>query len=96
MYADDYDATIASFDDATKAQVTRADLGDLSDRMRALGAYQGLSQTNAQPDLGKYEYDLQFAKGHMTAELRVDPSGKIGAYRVIPAAPPRASPSPAA
>jgi hypothetical protein len=87
VYNDDYDGTTANFDDATKAQVTRAQLGELADKMRSLGAYQGLTQTSADSDRGVYEYDLRFANGHMTAKLRLDPSGKVGAYRVIPGAP---------
>jgi hypothetical protein len=87
VYSDDYDATTADFDAETKAQVTRSQIGDLSDKMHALGAYQGLTQTSADADRGLYEYDLRFTSGHMTAKLRVDPSGKVGAYRIIPGAP---------
>jgi hypothetical protein len=87
VYSDDYDGTTSSFDATTKAQVTRAQIGDLSDKMHALGAYQGLKETSADVDKGLYEYDLRFASGHMTAKLRLDPSGKVGAYRVIPGAP---------
>jgi hypothetical protein len=87
VYADDYAGTTKDFDDATKAQVTRGQIGELSDKMHALGAYQGLDQTSADADKGLYEFDLRFASGHMTAKLRLDPSGKVGAYRVIPGAP---------
>jgi hypothetical protein len=87
VYNDDYDATTASFDATTKAQVTRAQIGDLSDKMHALGTYQGLTETSADVDRGVYEYDLRFTSGHMTAKLRLDPSGKVGAYRVVPGAP---------
>jgi hypothetical protein len=73
--------------------VTRGDLGQLSDQMHRLGTYQGLSQTNADPDRGLYDFDLKFASGHMTAKVRLDPSGRVGAYRVIPGAPAPAAPT---
>jgi hypothetical protein len=88
VYAADYDGTTSYMDAATKAQVTRAEIGDLSDRMHALGAYQGAAEKQADPDRGVYEYDLKFASGHMTAKIRLDPSGKVGAYRVFPASGP--------
>ncbi|MGH7708176.1 MAG: hypothetical protein ACREM8_01030 [Vulcanimicrobiaceae bacterium] len=88
VYANDYAATTANFDDQAKSQVTRSSLGDLSDRMHRLGAYQSLAQKNAEPDKGRYAFELTFDKGTAMAELRIDPDGKVGAYRVaFPAAP---------
>jgi hypothetical protein len=84
VYAADYDGTTASFDDALKAEVTRASIGQLSDRMHALGAYHGLKQTAADPDKGRYDYEAAFDKGTMLVELRIDPNQKIAAYRVVP------------
>ena len=95
VYANDYNGTTAPMDQYTRSEVTRGEIGDISDRMHALGAYQGLSQVKSDPDHGLYDFDLQFAKGHMTARLRMDPSGKVGAYRVYPAGPGPGSPSPA-
>jgi hypothetical protein len=93
VYANDYDATTANFDAATKAEVTRTEIGELSDKMHALGAYRGLTQTNVEADRGLYDFDLSFAGGHMVAKLRLDPSGKVGAYRVIPSAVPPPQPT---
>lgn len=93
VYANDYDGTVANFDAQTKGEVTRTEIGELSDKMHALGAYRGLTQTNVDPDRGLYDFDLNFASGHMTAKLRLDPSGKVGAYRVIPSAVAPAQPS---
>jgi len=84
VYANDFDATVADFDEATRRAVTRSELGDMSDRMHALGAYQGLKERNSAPDAGKYEYDAAFANGRLIVQLRVDPDGKIGAYRIVP------------
>jgi len=91
VYANDYDATVANFDDATKKTVTRTELGALSDRMHALGDYKSLTARDANPDTGKYEYDAAFTNGSLLVLLRVDPDGKIGAYRVEPEAAKAAS-----
>lgn len=84
VYDVDLDRTTARFDDALKAQVTRASVGDLSDKMHALGAYKGLKPLASDPDKGRYDYEAAFDKGTMRVELRLDPNQKIGAYRVVP------------
>lgn len=90
VYADDTAALAAHFDDKTKVTVTRSDVGALSDKMHQLGDLQSLVQHAAKPDEGRYTYDATFSHGSMLIELRVDPSGSVGAYRVIPQAPPAA------
>lgn len=84
VYNADLDRTTAHFDDTLKAQVTRASIGDLSDKMHALGTYHGLKAVSSDPDKGRYDYDAAFDKGTMRVELRLDPNQKIGAYRVVP------------
>jgi major membrane immunogen (membrane-anchored lipoprotein) len=84
VYNVDYDATIAHFDDALKAQVTRGTLGQISDEMHALGTYHGLKPVNSDPDKGRYDFQAAFDKGTLLVQLRVDPDQKIGAYRVAP------------
>jgi hypothetical protein len=93
VYANDYDGTTSPLDNQTRSQVTRAKLGDLSDKMHALGSYEGLTQTIADPDRGVYQYDAKFSRGHMTVWMRVDPTGKVGGYRLVPGAPERPPPS---
>ncbi len=95
VYANDLDTTIATFDDETKKQVTRSQLGVISDRMHALGDIKSFTQRSSEPDKGRYDYDVSFTGGSMLVQLRVDPDGKVGAYRVVPeaAAGPAASPS---
>jgi hypothetical protein len=88
VYDADYDRTVANFDAALTGQVTRASVGQLSDTMHALGAYHGLKQTSTDPDKGRYDFEAAFDKGTMIVQLRVDPTGKIGAYRVTPQASP--------
>lgn len=84
VYNVDLDATTAHFDDALKAQVTRASIGQISDEMHALGAYHGLKPANSDPDNGRYDYQAAFDKGTLLVQLRLDPDGRIGAYRVTP------------
>jgi hypothetical protein len=84
IYADDLDGTIANFDDDTKKTVNRADLGQISDRMHELGDYKSLSSRESDPDKGRYEFDATFSRGQLVVQLRLDPSGKVGAYRIVP------------
>ena len=84
VYDADYDRTTAHFDDALKAQVTRASVGTLSDQMHALGAYRGIKPLSSDPDKGRYDYEAAFDRGTMLVQLRIDPTRKIGAYRIVP------------
>jgi hypothetical protein len=85
VYAVDVDATEAHMDDDLKKQVTRASIGDLSDKMHALGAYKGLKPTSSDPERGRYAFEADFDGGVLAVDVRVDPTGKLGAYRVSPA-----------
>jgi len=85
VYANDFDGTVASFDDALKKSATRSSVGDISDRMHALGTLKTVKRRSGDADRGRYDYDLIFERGAMLAQLRLDPSGRVGAYRVIPA-----------
>jgi len=84
VYANDLDTTLASFDEATKHAVTRTDLGALSDRMHALGTIASIKERTGNADTGRYEFDVAFTNGSLLVQMRVDPSGRVGAYRVIP------------
>jgi hypothetical protein len=85
VYALDVAGTEAGMDDDLRKQVTRASIGDLSDKMHALGGYVGLKPTTADPDKGRYAFEADFEHGILAVDLRLDPTGKIGAYRVSPA-----------
>jgi hypothetical protein len=82
VYGGDYETTVADFDAATKQSVTRSQVGALSDRMHALGDFQSLTERTAPLPTGKYEFDAAFTKGTMLVEMRLDPDGKVAAYRV--------------
>jgi hypothetical protein len=84
VYNVDLDRATSHFDDTLKSQVTRASIGDLADKMHALGTYHGLKAVLSDPDKGRYDYDATFDKGTMRVQLRLDPNQKIGAYRVVP------------
>lgn len=86
VYANDLNTTIGAFDDTMQRNVTRAQLGDLSDRMHELGAFTSIVQRSGTADTGRYEFDASFTGGMMLVQMRIDPGGKIGAYRVTPEA----------
>jgi len=85
VYNVDLNGTQAHFDDDLKKQVTRAEIGALSDKMHALGGYNGLKPTASDPDKGRYDFEADFDHGVMMVEMRLDPTGKIGAYRIAAA-----------
>lgn len=91
VYANDLDTTVADFDDQTKKDVSRGELGEISDMMHGMGDYKSLTQRSANADTGRYEYDAAFTKGSLLIQLRIDASGKIGAYRVAPEGTPTAA-----
>jgi hypothetical protein len=84
VYANDLGSFTSYLDDSTGATVTRGTFGALSDRMNRLGTLETIATHDADPDKGRYTYDVTFSKGAMLVEVRLDPSGKVGAYRVIP------------
>lgn len=83
-YANDYSGVTSSFNDALKKQVTRASVGMISDKMHALGNYQGLTLLATDNTKNEYTFKAAFSKGSMNVVERLDPNGKIAAYRVIP------------
>jgi hypothetical protein len=87
VYANDFDATTADFDDDLKGQVTRAEVGAISDKLHDLGDFKQFSQRSANADTGRYDYDVTLDRGSVVVQLRLDPSGKVGAYRVVTAMP---------
>jgi hypothetical protein len=82
-YDDNLDGVTAHFDDQLKAQVTRSEVGILSDRMHQQGDYQGLSFVSSDPNKNEFTYRANFSKGSMSVVLRLDQNGEIAAYRVL-------------
>lgn len=88
VYNDDPGGVTAHFDDQLKNQVTRSEVGILSDQMHKQGDYQGLSLLGNDPNKNEYTYRANFSKGSMNVVLRLDENGEIAAYRVLaPASP---------
>jgi hypothetical protein len=85
VYAGNLDAAVADFDDDLKKQAERTGVGALSDTLHKLGEIKSVAQRSADPDKGRYDYDVIFEHGTMIAQLRLDPSGKVSAYRLTPA-----------
>jgi hypothetical protein len=85
VYNDDPAGVTQNFDDTLKAQVTRSEVGILSDQMHKYGEYQGLTFVNSDPAKNEYTYRAGFAKGSMNVVVRLDPDGKFAAYRVFEA-----------
>jgi hypothetical protein len=83
VYTDDADAVTQNFDDTLKAQVTRSEVGILSDQMHKFGDYKGLTYVSNDPAKNEYTYRANFTKGSMNVVLKLDPDGKIAAYRVF-------------
>ncbi len=84
VYANDYDSVVGNADDAIKASITRAEIGTLSDKMHALGAYKGLTLVASDPVKNEFTYRADFDTGAMNVVVRVDADGKLAAYRVFP------------
>jgi hypothetical protein len=84
VYDADYAKTTEHFDAALKLQVTKPSLVRLAGQMHALGAYRGLRETASDPGKQRYDFQATFDRGAMLVEVRLDPNGLIGAYRVVP------------
>jgi hypothetical protein len=84
VFENNQSAVTSYFDDALRPQVTRASVGVLSDKMHALGSYNGLTLLASDPSKHEYTYRANFSKGTMNVVVRVDPNGQLAAYRVFP------------
>lgn len=87
VYNDDMAGLTANMNAALVPTITRAQLGDLADKMHALGDYQGLTPAGSDTLKSEYDFKAKFEKGTWTVILRLDGDGKIAAYRVAPASP---------
>jgi hypothetical protein len=83
VYNDDLSGVTAHFDDQLKGQVTRTQVGILSDQMHKQGDYRGLSFLSNDPNKNEYTYRANFSNGSMNVVLRLDENGEIAAYRVL-------------
>jgi hypothetical protein len=83
VYNNDVDALTANFTPDLRTQVTRAQLGALSDLMHKQGDYRSLVETGSEPD-GAYDFRADFSKSSLIVKMKIDSSGQVTGYRVIP------------
>jgi hypothetical protein len=83
IYDNNIGAVTDSMTPALRQQVTREQVGAISDIMHAHGTYNGLTETGTEPD-GAYDFRADFSKGNFIVKMRLDGSDKIAGYRVIP------------
>jgi|SRR5579863_2224717 len=85
VYANDVTALTANFSPDLGKQVTRAQLGALSDLMHEQGDFKSITETGEEPD-GAYDFRADFTKSSLIVKLKLDPTGRVVGYRVIPPA----------
>lgn len=83
VYNDDVNALSEQFSPDLQKQVTRAQLGALSDMMHKGGDYGSLHETGTEPD-GAYDFLATFGTTNMVVKMKLDDQGRISGYRVIP------------
>ena len=83
VFNNDIDGVTSNMDDSLKNQVTRAQVGTLSDEMHKLGDYKGLTFVNSDPNKSEYTYRADFTSGSSNIVVRLDSDGKLSAYRVF-------------
>jgi hypothetical protein len=82
VYNDDLNAMQSHFDDGLRKQVTIDGVATLSQKLHAFGAYKGLTQTAADANGGRYDYNAAFDNATMVVHVRMDQDGRIAAYRI--------------
>lgn len=83
VYDDDVAGVTRNFDDTLKRKVNRSTVGTISDKMHKLGGYRGLTYVNTNAAKHEYTYRADFDRGSMTVVMRLDPDGRVAAYRVF-------------
>jgi hypothetical protein len=82
-YDDNVEGVTQNFDEALKTQVTRSEVGIMSDQMHQLGDYHGLTFVNSDPNKNEYTYRADFTRGHANVVVRLDADGRFAAYRFL-------------
>ena len=84
LYDDNVAAVQPYFDDSMRPQVSRASVGVISDKMHAMGTYNGLTFLGSDSTKREYTYRANFSRGTANVVVRFDPDGRLAAYRVFP------------
>lgn len=83
VYDNNYNGVTENFTSDLQKEVTRGQVGSLSDVMHAKGDYKGLTETGTEPD-GAYDFRADFSNGSFIVKMKLNSDGKIAGYRVIP------------
>jgi hypothetical protein len=83
VYDDNASAVTQNFDDSLKSQVTRSEIGLMSDQMHRLGDYKGLRFVSSDAARDEYTYRATFSKGSLPIVVRLDADGRFAAYRML-------------
>lgn len=84
VYDDDVAGVQSHMDSALQSQISRGEVGTLSDKMHMLGAYKGMTYLSGDPTKSEFTYRANFERGTMNVVVRIDNDGKLAAYRVFP------------
>lgn len=82
VYNDDLNAMQARFDDELRKMVTIDQVAMMSTKLKALGSYKGLEPTAADEAKGRYDFSARFDQATIPVHVRLDPDGRLGAYRM--------------
>ena len=82
VYNDDLNAMQSHFDAALQKQITIDGVSTLSQKLHAFGTYKGVTQTAADANSGRYDFNASFDNTTMAVHVRIDPDGKLAAYRI--------------
>ncbi len=82
VYNNDSAAVTQNFDSALQKQVTRAQVGLLSDKLHKLGDYKGVTYVSEDGLKNEYTYRANFSHGTAPVIVRFDSDGKVAAYRI--------------
>lgn len=82
VYNNDGAAVAQNFDAALQKQVTRAQVGMLSDKLHKFGDYKGLTYVSNNGLKNEYTYRANFSNGTAPVIVRFDSDGKVAAYRI--------------
>jgi len=64
-------------------KISRAEVGLLSDKLNALGKYQGLKLLAYDAEKNEFAYQANFTKGSARIVVRLDRKDRLSAYRVF-------------
>jgi hypothetical protein len=83
IYANDPDGVRSQLEDPVARLVTRAQVGALSDKFHALGAFRGLTFLVSDPAKNEFTYRAAFARGNINVVVRLGQDGRLAAYRIF-------------